>query len=255
MKREEFDALPYTSREELIQLRKYCLQFLDSNSDVIYREELESVLYQFKDITGKFAFNIRDLQFDKTKKVNTYKIYFKPASSTSIEGLSLPNKTFEEIRPILERWMDRVRKMHAITEEYYNPDAKFYNDEFVDFFINNDEDSATEPFDIKRQEVLYYFLTYAEKQIKERNNIEDDTKIELLEDIQSLKENIPNFTKKKVVSTLSKIAQKTKKISNKLFHDIFDVLKKEAIKKILYEGIEQIPNAIKNIENWISLLT
>ncbi|MEO7394489.1 MAG: hypothetical protein ABIU11_06055 [Chitinophagaceae bacterium] len=53
---------------------------------------------------------------------------------------------------------------------------------------------------------------------------------------------------------MSKIAQKVKKLSNTVFHEVFDVLKKETIKQILYEGVKHIPNAIHTIESWTQLL-
>jgi predicted RNA binding protein YcfA (HicA-like mRNA interferase family) len=69
-----------------------------------------------------------------------------------------------------------------------------------------------------------------------------------------LKEDIPRLTKKRFVAALSKLGEKTKRVSNKLFHDIFDVLKKEMIKELLHRGWTQAPDAMNQIERWIHLL-
>jgi len=253
MKKEEFDSLPYTSRKELVDLRQYCSQFEEENSDIIYREEVDTVLHQFRDTSQKFCFNIRDVKLNAGETVNHYKVYYNPGSLRTIQGTT-SNQKFEEIKQLLKNWIVTVRKMHEVTEEYYNPYGKFYDEEFVDFFVNNDADAATSPFDIERQELLFYFLTYAEVRVNQSEELDNERKLELIGDIQNLKDNIPNFTKKKVVSAFSKIAQKTKKFSNKLFHAVFDVMKKELIKQGLYEVAGQIPGAIKQVQHWLHLL-
>lgn len=251
MKKEDFDNLPFTSREELVKLRKYCLDVLQQNEDSIYKDDVPDVLHQFRDVTGKFAFNIREPKFDGNKGSNTYKIYFKPESKRNINGVTL-NSSFEEIKLSLPRWIQNVKDLHSITEEYFNPDKKFYDAEFSDFFVNNDVDSEIAPFDIERQEILFYFLSFAETKVLQ-SDLTEEQKIELVNNLSELKEDIPHLTKRKVVKALSKIAQKTKAFSNKVFHDVFDVLKKEAIKQVLYEGIKHLPNAVKEIETWLNI--
>ena len=251
MKKEDFDNLPFISREELVRLRKYCLDILQENKDSIYKDDVPDVLHQFRDITGKFAFNIREAKFDGNKSSNTYKVYFKPENKRNINGVTL-NSSFEEIKMSLPRWIQNVKDLHSITEEYFNPDKKFYDAEFSDFFVNSDDDSEIAPFDIDRQEMLFYFLSYAETKFLQ-SDLTEEQKIELVAEISELKEDIPHLTKRKVVTALSKIAQKTKSFSNKLFHEVFDVLKKEAIKQALYEGIKHLPNAMKQIEHWLSI--
>jgi hypothetical protein len=253
MKREIFDTLPYISRKELIELRSYFKVAFEANTHLIHEDNVDSVLYQFRDHTNQYAFNIKDLRFDAGKKINFYIVYFNPESLTTIAGSSRTN-TFSQIKESFSRWIDNVRKMYEVTEEYYDPDKKFYNEQFADYFTNDDEDSAINPFEIERQEILYYFLTYAEKTIIKSTDIDEEQKKDLIIEISQLQKDIPNLSKKRFVSALSKFAQKAKKVSNKLFHEIFDVLKKEVIKKFLYEGADQIPNALHAIEKWLNLL-
>lgn len=254
MKKEIFDTLPYISRKELIDLRAYMNLSFDDNANLILDDTKESTLFQFRDYTGQYVYNISFVQFEPQNSNNIYKVYHSPKNLSSIEGRS-NSLTFEQIKSSFPSWVEIITKMHGITKEYYDPYRKFYEEEFSDFFTNNDEDSYENPFEIERQEILYYFLTFAEKKIEYSVDIDEENKAELLEEVIRLKEELPKTTKKRFVSNLSKFAQKSKKTSNKLFHDIFDVLKKEIIKKMLYKGAEEIPSIIHKIDGWIKLFT
>jgi len=254
MNRETFDKLPYVSRKELIELRSYMKKAFEESAHLIREDNTDSTLYQFRDYTGRYAFNIKFHDFDRQKNINSYTVYFSPRSEARIEGTS-HQFNFSQIKEFFNQWIDLVVKMHEVTSEYYDPFKKFYDEQFAEYFTNDDEDSAFNPFEIEKQEVIYYFLTYAEKTVAKSEEISDDDKEELLKDLSQLKDDIPKLSKKRFVSSLSRFAQKTKSISNKVFHEIFDVLKKEAIKKLLYEAADQIPNILHKVEGWINLLS
>lgn len=253
MNREIFDKLPYVSRKELIDLRSYMKSAFEDNAHLIYEDNNDSALYQFRDYTGQYAFSIKYHDFDRQKNINSYTVYFSPRSEARLEGAS-NQLNFSQIKEFFSRWIGLVIKMHEVTSEYYDPYKKFYDEQFAEYFSNDDPDSALNPFEVEKQDVIYYFLTYAEKTVSKSEDITEENKKELLQDLSQLKDDIPKVTKKRFVSSLSKFAQKTKKISNKVFHEIFDVLKKEVIKKLLYEGAEQIPKLLRKVEGWINLL-
>jgi hypothetical protein len=253
MNRETFDKLPYVSRKELIELRSYMKDAFEQNAHLIYEDNTDTTLYQFRDFTGQYAFNIKFHDFDRQKNINSYTVYFSPRSEARLEGSS-HQFNFQQIKEFFNSWINLVIKMHEVTSEYYDPYKKFYDEQFAEYFTNDDADAAINPFEIEKQEVIYYFLTYAEKTVQKSEDISEESKKELLQDISQLKEDIPQLTKKRFVSSLSKFAQKAKKISNKVFHEIFDVLKKEVIKKLLYEAADQIPSLLRKVEGWINLL-
>jgi hypothetical protein len=253
MKKETFDSLPYIARKELIDLRVYMTSAFESNAHLISEEKVDSVLYQYKDLSGQFAFTIGFLKFDLQKNINIYNVNLSPRSLSRIDGTS-HHLTFEQLKSTFINWIANIVKMHEITQEYYNPYKIFYDTEFAEYFTNDDPDATVNPFEVEKQEVIYYFLTYAEKVISNSKEVSEDEKNELLSDISQLKDDIPSLTKKRFVSALSKFAQKTKKVGNKIFHEVFDVLKKEVIKKILYKGAEEIPTITSKIETWINLL-
>jgi len=240
MDRKVFDNLPYVARQELIELRSFIQSAYATNAHLIYDDKVDSVLYQFRDYSGQYVFNIQFDKFDPQRHVNVYAIYFKPASLKTI-GAANQRHYLTEVKSSFDAWIKIIIKMHEVTADYYDPYRKFYEEQFEGYFKNDDPDSEINPFEIEKQEVLFYFLTYAEKIIDKSSDIDENDKKELLDDLSSLKTDIPTATKKQFVSYLSKFAQKTKKVSNKVFHEIFDVLKKEVIKKILYEAYDHLP--------------
>ncbi|HMU06134.1 MAG TPA: hypothetical protein PJ990_21015, partial [Saprospiraceae bacterium] len=245
---------PYISRKELLELREYIQSYDLSGEPIICDQNVESYLHSFKDYSMQFSFIIQFETFDSASNNNLYKVFYCPQSLVSIEGIER-KRTFAQIRGLFATWVDSVKKMEEITKKYYEPFANFYNNEFTDFFINDDGDSNINPFEIDRQELIYYFLIFAKKRIFQSNDLSNKDKELLIIDVCYLEEELPNLTKKNFVDALSKFAQKTKQMSNKLFHDIFDVLKKEIIKKLLYKGADQIPNFVNKVENWLNLFT
>jgi hypothetical protein len=225
----------------------------EQNAHLIYEENTDTALHQYIDFTGQYFFNIKFHDFDRQKNINSYTVSFSPRSEARLEG-TLHQSNFHQIEVFFNKWINLVIKMHEVTSEYYDPYKKFYDEQFAEYFTNNDADAAINPFEIEKQEVIYYFLTYAEKIVQKSGYISEESKRELLLDISQLKEDIPKLTKKRFVSSLSKFAQKAKKTSNKVFHEIFDVLKKEVIKKLLYEAADQLPSLMHKVEGWINLL-
>src|SRR5688572_9858328 len=145
MTKEVFDTLPYVSRKELIELRTYIKQSFGLNAHLIYEDNVESTLYQFKSIGNPFAFNIQFSGFDQVKKLNFYRVYHSPASLSRIAG-ETQTITFEHVKSTFEHWINLITMMNDVTEEYFDPHKKFYDDEFSDYFINEDEDADDNPF-------------------------------------------------------------------------------------------------------------
>ncbi len=191
-----FDTLSYLSRKELLDLRIKMNDLLSVNQHLINEHTNKEALYLYKDVTSSYIFQIQFVKFDTVKKSNLYRVYHKPKSLINIDGDAV-FANLESIKSLYDAWIQLVEKMHEVTQQYYNPHEDFYNNQFADFFTNDDEDSLSNPFEIDRQEALFCFLSFTEGVINETNDISKDDKIVLLESVNSLKENIPKFTKKK----------------------------------------------------------
>lgn len=256
MKKETLEILPYIAIEELIKLRTLVNRFASDNVKLTTLRTFDNdqVLYEFTEVVSYYVFVIKDFNYDPINMKCSYIIYKRPESINNMSAI-IHSVSFENISDLFQTWIADCIKMNEIKYKFLNHNSKFYENEFADFFSNNDPDASINPFEIDRQEIIFHFLAYAEKKVSESNKINEEIKLKLLEELSVLKEDVPNATKKIIVYRMSKLAEKIKKVSNKLFHDIFDVLKKELIKKVLFEGADQIPNTVKKIEHWISLLT
>ena len=255
MNKEILDILPHSAIEELINLRELVTKLASNNLNFVILEpyEIENVQYKFTEIISGYEFIINEFSYNPNGMNCTYVIHKRPESTLNMAGHSFPIK-FENIAEAFRGWVSDCTRMNEIKYKFKNPNCEFYEKEFEDFFSNNDNDASEHPFEINRQEIIFYFLTYTEIKVNNSVDINEETKYKLLEEISVLKDDLPNVTKKEVVHRMSKFAEKVKKVSNKLFHDIFDVLKKELIKKVLLEGAEQLPSAVTKIEHWLSLL-
>lgn len=155
---------------------------------------------------------------------------------------------------MLQNWYNLILNIKRVTHEFYNPFDSFYENEFKSYFTNEDEDAAYNPYNLKQQEVIYFFLNYVENVVVSSDNISKEKKDEILSQTNTLKEDLPKIPKSKIARRMSKLAENLKKYSNKVFHDVFDVTKKEGIKYLLNKGLEQIPAEIKTTEFWINLV-
>lgn len=248
-----FDNLALSGRKELIKLRQIVSEF-EKETNLITLKKVDNSLHRFIDISGKYSYDIKLASFDKRSRRNIYLASFNPSSEHSLVGTSY-NFTLDQIAENIRMWIGLVSELHQVEREYYEPFGKFYDDEFKTYFSNNEEDADVNPFDLKRQELIFLFLNYAESTISTDRDMSDANRQTLIDEISVLKEEIPNVTKKKFVLMLSKFAQKVKKFSNKVFHEVFDVLKKEAIKKVLTEGWNSMPGNLDDIKGWLQHLS
>lgn len=256
MKKEIIDTLPYSALQELINLREYLTEAFSKNSFLLseIKNLDDEVFCEYQEPLNNYVFILKFVKYDEVQRKILYNILKRPASTEQIVSTS-NHLYYDQIAPVFEQWVSDVNSMIKIKFHFLNPNKDFYDTEFSDFITNNDADADTAPFDLNRQEILYYFLNYAQKNIENSTDIDDSQKEILLLEVNKIKDEIPTSTKKKVVTTLSKFAQTIKGSSNKLFHDIFDILKKELIKHALYKGLEKLPEAYHQVKHWIDLFS
>lgn len=71
MNKEIFDKLPYVSRKKLIDLRTNMKSAFETNAHLIYEDNVDTCLYQFRDYTGQYVFNIKFRDFDRQSNKTT----------------------------------------------------------------------------------------------------------------------------------------------------------------------------------------
>jgi hypothetical protein len=170
---------------------------------------------------------------------------FFPQDENFIEKTNYNN----EIAAILENfeiWIDLLQEYDDIDLDESDAQTKIYEEEFYDEFEILDEDAYTVPFEHQRQLILYDFLTYIEKELK--NQSINDLEIEsIINETEEFKNSIQDLSKNIAITKLSRLFARIKKKGIKLFIEILGEAKKEIIKKVLTGGLDELGSHIHHI--------
>lgn len=211
-------------------------------SSVISLVEKQQLRLKFEDKDGIFFFIIRD-PYQSNDKIYC-KIERAPHTVSSNNG-SIDSFPVSSAITIFNHWLGLVGEYESITIfEENSLLEKQYEEEFYDEFEIIDEDSQTSAFDLKRQILLYNYLQYVEKVFEK--DAPEEVKAELVESAKSLKAQLSQLTKKETIKALSKILSKARKAGINIIKQIWEEGKKEAIKRLIKYGTENIETFINN---------
>lgn len=227
----------------------------EKNPPVRLLENHEGALIYIEDLDNESNFYFKVLSAtSKEVKISssstTNKIYFDyercPTDSTSVKKWNGTNESQEVIRWIKE-WADflnEYNEIHLFQDEFVEKyTSKFYSD-----FVIIDKEADIEPFSLEQQLFLNEYLDIIEK-VLEENDEEFNTQ-EIRNDVKELKQNLTQLSKNSVLKKLSIIWAKTQKKGLKLLKEIYTSFKKEVIKRVTTEGIdniEQIGETVKQL--------
>jgi hypothetical protein len=201
---------------------------LIENDDVVYLVDLEHESFFFRVFKPNLSSNYTPF----------FHFEYMPQNTMNFDK-QLINSTSNDVLEHVNNWIRILNEYHEISfseDDYF---VKKYEDEFYAEFDILEEDALTNPFENDKQIYLYNFLEYVSNELK-KNDSNDPILLEIISDTVELKDNIQNFTKKNLIKKMSAIFARIKKFSLKLSMDIFDVAKKEIIKKCLYGGLDDI---------------
>jgi len=174
----------------------------------------------------------------------TFRIKIKPISETDNTESSY-NHTYTDIIEKFEQWIDLMKEYDSFSFSDDETIIKQYEEEFYTEWEILDEDADEKAFEPDRQILLYNWLTLLERDLKSNHSLGKENP--LAEEAAELKDNIQNLTKRQFVIRFAKLMSKVKKTGLKLLSEIFDIAKKEALKKLLYGGIEEIGDITKHL--------
>ena len=249
--KEKIDALPYSAVQELVTAKKLFAGLIERAIEerMQITEGSDYSIFAAVDKDNDYHFILNSVSYNSQENRVIYSVAKKPQTREILAPVS-HNLVFSKIEEVFQGWLTEVNALRAVKNQFYFPERLFDEDQFREFFTNDDDDAAYNPFELHRQQVIYKFLTYAENVISQDAIIAADVKQDLLNDVAILKEDIPKLSKKRFVAALSKFAQRTKTVRNSLFNTIFDVIKKEAIKNIIFDKGSHIETVIHAIQEW-----
>ncbi|MCX2741705.1 hypothetical protein [Pontibacter anaerobius] len=237
----------------MIDKRKYPLFFLqdvkklfqdvrkvtiknDDVLEVIKNEETEIIIRDIaKDSDFEFAV------FNPQKDVNkiTYTVQFNPTNSQKLD-IYKTNTTAEEVIKLLNHWIGLIREYNSID---LTPEERIldeYEKEFYDDFEIVDEDADIKPYNLETQIKIHNFLLNTINILKEN----EKENLLLIKEADSIKNDLPNLTKRSTVKKLSKLFAQLRQKSLPLLKKVYQEAEKELFKRAIGGGFDYVGKLI-----------
>jgi len=228
-------TLPLKLIEDIqILYEKFRIHAYSKSGLILIKEDKNlKILLHDIDPFSNFYFSLSNPFFSREKSY--FKIDYMPASSTSLD----PNKANVSIGGAfdhLQNWLGLIEKYNNIALTPNELLINQYEDEFFSGFEIIDDDAESKSFDFPRQLLIQNFL----QRTVEILNDDDSDNSDIIVEVNELKENIQNLTKKVIVRKLSRIFAIVRKKSLELCKKIVIEAGKELFKKVISIGIESV---------------
>lgn len=227
---------------DIERLLKHMRMLYSQNSNLVENLENEQLFYMHDKTHSDFYFYISAHERDTVEKKTTFGIYFAPQDSEYSNGTSV-FCDIDQITEYFNNWISIIKEFNSVYFTEEQSFLKFYEEEFFSEFEIIEEDASYNPFGNDQQIYLFRLLEHVSNELKSINSNEPII-LEIISETNELKDNIQNLSKKDIVKRISSIFARIKKFSLKLSIEIFDVAKKEIIKKCLYGGLDDISHLI-----------
>lgn len=232
-------TLPLKLIEDIqVLYEKFRVHANSKNGLILIKEDkdLKIILHDI-DPLSDFYFSISNPFFSREKSY--FKIDCKPANAISLEPFKnsvSPEGAFS----YLQNWIGLIEKYNNIALTPNELLINQYEDEFFSGFEIIDDDAEFNSFDFPRQLLIQNFLQRTVEILNEDNS--DNS--EITAEVNELKDNIQNLTKKVIVRKLSRIFAIVRKKSLELCKKILIEAGKELFKKAISIGVESVYGAI-----------
>ncbi|WP_343589432.1 hypothetical protein [Flavobacterium sp.] len=233
-----------------IQELLYTLRNFESNYSDIVKALETSHLFYFHDTSHNDFYFYIGIPDKKSKGAPTlFPTYFNPDKRDSKSAFSgEANK--DQIAEHFNKWISIIQDYNSVNFNQEEDFLKIYEEEIFSEFEIIEDDAETKPFDNNQQIILYTFLETTVKHLEEHypnNNIIE----EIVEEANSLKDEIPLLTKRIAFKRFSKVLAEIRKFNPITYRDIYDVAKKEVIKHLLLRGVEILPKLVHSITTFL----
>lgn len=223
------------------------------NLDFIKIDKGGKKLFAFIDIdpASKFYFSVLEKNGD-----DTYRVGYAPESSKSVQS-ALSNLSVETASKQFKEWVAIVKTYAELETVFDDPALKKHEEYFQSTFEIVDEDASYAPFEIPKQLLLASYIESIENFIEiNKDDFKDETEPALLiAECQELVEELPNLSKKSVISRVSTVCAKIAKNGMSLLKKFLSTSSPEFAKKIGQLTAENIITIVKNhAEDITSLL-
>lgn len=231
--------LPLKLAQDIHVLYDEVRSYAKTKNDLItIKEDKElKLLLIDNDSQSDFYFTLSDPSFSGEKSY--FNIVYTPAHTTSLKPYNTATNA-DGVMASIKGWTDLIEKYNTINLTPNEILINQYEDEFFSGFEIIDDDAEFNSFDFPRQLLIQNFL----QRTVEILNEEAVDNSEIIEEVNELKDNIQNLTKKVIVRKLSRIFAIVRKKSLELCKKILIEAGKELFKKAISIGFESVYGAI-----------
>lgn len=227
--------LPLKHAQDIRDLYDKVRSYANTKNDLItIKEDKElKLLLIDNDSQSDFYFTLSNPSFPGEK--SHFDIVYTPANTTSLKPYNVVTNP-DGVMASIKSWTDLIEKYNTINLTPNELLINQYEDEFFSGFEIIDDDAAFNSFDFPRQLLLQNFL----KRTVEILDEEASDNSEIIEEVNKLKDNIQNLSKKVIVRKLSRIFAITRKKSLELCKKILIEAGKEIFKKAISIGVDSV---------------
>lgn len=231
--------LPLKLAQDIQDLYEKVRSFANTKNDLItIKEDKElKLLLIDNDSHSDFYFTLSNPSFPGEK--SHFDIVYTPANTTSLKPYNIVTNA-EGVLASIKGWTGLIEKYNTINLTPNELLINQYEDEFFSGFEIIDDDAESKSFDFPRQLLIQNFL----QRTVEILNDDDSDNSDIIVEVNELKENIQNLTKKVIVRKLSRIFAIVRKKSLELCKKIVIEAGKELFKKAISIGVESVYGAI-----------
>ena len=235
MKIENKKVVPLVVLRDVKELLRSLRKLTDECGDsVMITEGKETIIVEDKDPTSSFFFKVEGFSVDD-RGIVSYNVSYAPINELKIETY-IASMTSEGLIPRFKRWLSYIQEYNLTILGREDKYEKLYEEEFTDLFEIVDSDADVAPFDVIKQIFLDNYLKSAINLLENGNT---DTDIsDVIAQLKSVKNDIPNASKKNIIRGLSKGFAKLRKKSIPLLKEILKEFQKELIKRGISWGLD-----------------
>ncbi|HGE5776445.1 hypothetical protein [Flavobacterium psychrophilum] len=242
-----------TKKDIPFDLLKSVESIAQQNLDLIKLKKEINTYYLFveTDFHSKNYFKIYQdgtKVFGNFNSADNYVFEHKPTDSAN-PNTAIVQGNLEKVMTNFKNWLELVKSIVETPSIHDDNFEKFYSDYYFNEFKILDEDSNFVPFNPIQQDKIELYLISLKSAIENSNyEIDEETKAELIIEIEEVRTALPLSTKTKVMKGVTKIFGKLFKTSKEFAKEIIIEAKKELINKLIELGIQYGPKLLEVFE-------
>lgn len=189
---------------------------------VLVDPQSSMLLFKDQDERSRFFFEIKS--FSYPQNILHLAIEYSPRTADSIEPLTR-NIRSSDLDKFFSQWVKFLTQYSEVSI-YDDPILKQYQEEFFQEFQILDEDANTSSFDLQTQFWLDEYCDTMSLKLGELETVDNKKEItKIQEDIKELKDKQSSLTKNEVISRLSLIWAKSRKLGLNFLNEIYTKVK------------------------------